>query len=71
MIGLYIVVVVQSLRLEPNYLSEIYSIKVFSLDEFHLYTYNKVKGVPKGTKIKDTNKFFLQPYLNFKNFTLF
>lgn len=37
---------------------EYYSIKSFlNLGyEFHLYTYNKVKNVPKGTKIKDASK---------------
>ena len=37
---------------------EYYSIKSFLVlgYEFHLYTYNYVKNVPKGTKIKDASK---------------
>ena len=56
-------VVVQSLWIGDQLsLMEIYSIKSFlNLGmEFHLYTYNKVKGVPKGTKIKDANKILPQ-----------
>ena len=56
-------VVVQSLWIGDQLsLMEIYSIKSFlNLGmEFHLYTYNKVKDVPKGTKIKDANKILPQ-----------
>lgn len=62
-IEIYIMVVVQSLWIGDQLsLMEIYSIKSFlNLGmEFHLYTYNKVKGVPKGTKIKDANKILPQ-----------
>ena len=51
-------VVVQSLWVGPQLsLMEIYSIKSFLKQgfTFHLYTYEKVKGVPKGTIIKDGN----------------
>lgn len=51
--------VIQSLFL-GNDLSrmEYYSIKSFLVlgYEFHLYTYNQVKNIPEGTKIKDASK---------------
>ena len=52
-------VIIQSLWIGPELTDmEVYSIKSFLKQgfEFHLYTYDKVKRIPKGTKIKDANK---------------
>ena len=52
-------VIVQSLWIGPTLTDmEVYCIKSFLKQgmEFHLYTYDKVKRIPKGTKIKDGNK---------------
>merc|ERR1711990_150899 len=51
-------IIVQSLWVGPELSRmEIYSIKSFLRlgYEFHLYTYENVKGIPKGTKIKNGN----------------
>ena len=52
-------VIVQSLWVGDK-LSQMeqYSIKSFlnTGHEYHLYTYNKIKGIPKGVKIKSGNK---------------
>ena len=51
-------VIIQSLWIGPELTDmEVYSIKSFLKQgfTFHLYTYDKVKRVPKGTVIKDAN----------------
>ena len=56
-------IIVQSLWVGPRLSRmEQYSIKSFlNLGyEFHLYTYEKVKNVPKGTKLKDANEIMPQ-----------
>jgi len=52
-------IIVQSLWVGPRLSRmEYYSIKSFLVlgYEYHLYTYEKVKNIPKGTKIKDANE---------------